>query len=229
MVQCGKVVVLCVAKVVSRTVVFSWSEGAPLFLEDSLRNVAAPKPENWSESGGLTALGCDQFGLGLRRGLSAGWGNVLPLTEGTAEESGRAALTAENDDVRADGHVPVPGHEADAVRRNLCQNPVVTGLLLDSTYACEQLCGCHCLSCFLRLIRVQHATFCILATGVPDAKNEQFSRIFAQVAPFLVQVEGWLGVELRAKWKSFSFLGSLGASENFSGYGFVERGYAILI
>lgn len=56
------------------------------------------------------------LGLGLRFGLGGGCGYVLPLAERAAEESGGAAFATEDDDVLAEGHVPVPGHETDAVR-----------------------------------------------------------------------------------------------------------------
>src|SRR6185437_4443566 len=83
-------------------------------------------------------------GRRLGRGSDGGYGRRnrgvfggLPVAEATAEQGGGAALTAEDDDVVLKGKVGVPGHEFYVVGRGYCEDPMVTGFLLDSAGAGE--------------------------------------------------------------------------------------------
>src|SRR5438445_287503 len=60
-----------------------------------------------------------------------------------AQQRDAAALTAQNDDVLVECEVPIPGHEYNTVAGNLCQNPMVTGLLLNSANTLEYSLSSH--------------------------------------------------------------------------------------
>ena len=104
---------------------------------------------------------CDrQFGLGCS--WDADRSGALPVAERAAEERGGAAFSAENDDILMQRQVPVPRHKGDAARRNLCQDPVIGCLLLDSTYARKCWCCSHwffLLSFGLECGRIEYTIF----------------------------------------------------------------------
>jgi len=68
---------------------------------------------------------------------------TFPVTERTAQKRRSAALSTEGDDVAGERKIPVPRHKGDSARRNLGQDPVIAGFLLDPTYARKCWCCCH--------------------------------------------------------------------------------------
>ena len=69
------------------------------------------------------AAGEGSGGYGLRRCVIGCYGGALPIAERTAEERGGAAFATEDDDVVAEGEVPVPRNELDGLRSAQRQDP----------------------------------------------------------------------------------------------------------
>jgi len=101
----------------------------------------------WKEKPTMPRLCDGQFGLGRRGDADRAW--TFPVAKGAAQKRRGAAFSAENDDILMQCQFPVPRHKGDAARRNLCQDPVIGCLLLDSTYARKCWCCCHWCSYFL--------------------------------------------------------------------------------